>query len=236
MEHRDAPGRDRGTRLRILATTTACLLIAASEYAPASAQPPDKVRVDLAGDAAPALALLMARDADFYARENLQVFVVGKGRAQEISGPHLRLWHAGLADVIVSNRESEDLRLFAITNRRLNGVAASIILIEEKRDILLRFLRATIEGNYLARTDAPRAKKVLARDAGLKGARAIEAGYRDFQAQSPPDMEISIAEVGNVLKANKLNLNADAYVDDSFVPELRKAGFIETLRKKYGTL
>ena len=121
--------------------------------------------------------------------------VTAKGRAQEISGPQLRLWHAGLADVILSNRVAQDLRLIALTSRRLTGVAASIILIEEKSDILTRFLRATIEGNFVALRDPARARKILARDAGIKGARAIDASYRDFQAQSLPDMDISVADV-----------------------------------------
>jgi ABC-type nitrate/sulfonate/bicarbonate transport system substrate-binding protein len=221
-------------KLRIACFAIACLLIAAGH--PVSAQQPDTVRVDLVRDDAPMLALLTAKDAGFYARENLDVLVTGKGRAQEISGPQLRLWHVGLADVILSNRVAQDLRLIALTSRRLTGVAASIILIEEKSDILTRFLRATVEGNYLALREPAHAKKVLARDAGIKGARAIDASYRDFQAQSLPDMDISVASVQSVLKAGKIGLDAGVYVDGSLLAELRASGFFETLQKKYGKL
>ena len=193
------------------------------------------MRVDLVRDDASMLALLTAKDAGFYARENLDVLVTGKGRAQDASGPQLRLWHVGLADVILSNRVAQDLRLIALTSRRLTGVAASIILIEEKSDILIRFLRATIEGNFVALKDPALARKILARDTGIKGTRAIDASYRDFQAQSLPDMDISVADVQRALKAGKIGLAAERYVDGSLMAELRKSGFFETLQKKYGT-
>jgi hypothetical protein len=203
---------------------------------PASSQQPDKIRVDLAGEPVAALALLMANDAGFYVREGLQVFIVGKSQAQDIAGTTLRLRHAGLVDVMLGNRDGEDARLVAATSRRLTGVVASVVAIEEKRDLLLRFLRATIEGNYLALIDGSRARGVLARDARVKGARAIDSAYRDFQTHAAPDMDISVTEVGNLLKATKIGFGAEAYVDDSLLAELRKAGFFETLRPKHGRL
>ena len=237
MGRRDAPGLERlkvRTRRLIATAAIVCLLMAAG--GPASAQQPDKVRVDLAGEPGPALALLTAKQADFYAQQHLQVFIVGRNRVQEISGPHLRLRHAGLTDVMLGNRGAEDLRLFAATSRRFTGVAASTVALEEKRELLIRFLRATVEGNYLALREPARAKTVLARDAGIKGARAIDASYRDFQAQSLADMNISIAEVQGVLRAGKIGLDAGVYVDGSLLEELRASGFFETLRTKYGKL
>jgi hypothetical protein len=81
-----------------------------------------------------------------------------------------------------------------------------------------------------------RARGVLARDARVKGARAIDSAYRDFQTHAAPDMDISVTEVGNLLKATKIGFGAEAYVDDSLLAELRKAGFFETLRPKHGRL
>ena len=67
----------------------------------------------------------------------------------------------------------------------------------------MRFLRAVIEGNYLALTDAARAKAVLARELKIKNPKIIDISYEDFRAQSPPDMDISMPGVENVLKLTR---------------------------------
>jgi ABC-type nitrate/sulfonate/bicarbonate transport system substrate-binding protein len=221
--------------MRIAVAALAYLLIAAGGCPSALAQAADKVRVDFSGDASAALALFVANNAKFYAKENLQVFLVGKNRAQEISGPHVRLRHASLAEVGRDNRGILDLRMIATTSRKLTGVVASFIDLDEKRDILIRFLRATIEGNYLAHQDQVRAKAVLARDLGLRGARAIDSSYRTFRAQSLRDMDISIPDVENALKimTGRTHLKASVYVDVSLLSDLHASGFFEAMRKKY---
>jgi NitT/TauT family transport system substrate-binding protein len=106
-----------------------------------------------------------------------------------------------------------------------------------RRDLALRFLRAVIEGNYLALTDAARAKAVLARELKIKNPRIIDISYDDFRAQSPPDMDISLPGVENVFKiAAGGSRNVVDYIDGSVLAELRKTDFFATLRKKYGNL
>ena len=102
----------------------------------------------------------------------------------------------------------------------------------------MRFLRAAIEGNYLALTDAARAKTVLARELKIKNPKIIDISYEDFRAQSPPDMDISMPGVENVLKltAGSGSRNAADYIDGSVLAELRKTDFFATLQKKYGKL
>jgi ABC-type nitrate/sulfonate/bicarbonate transport system substrate-binding protein len=105
-----------------------------------------------------------------------------------------------------------------------------------RQDLAMRFLRAVIEGNYLALTDAARAKAVLARELNVKSQTIIDISYDDFRAQSPPDMDISMPGVENVLKisAGKGSRNPDDYIDGAALMELRKAGFFATMQKKYG--
>ena len=109
---------------------------------------------------------------------------------------------------------------------------------DQRRDLATRFLRAVIEGNYLALTDAKRAKQVLARELKIKNQTIIDISYDDFKAQSPPDMTISMPGVENVLKlsAGDGSRNADDYIDGVVLMELRKSGFFETMQKKYGKL
>jgi NitT/TauT family transport system substrate-binding protein len=105
-----------------------------------------------------------------------------------------------------------------------------------RRDLALRFMRAVIEGNYLALTDAARAKAVLTRELNIKNPKIIDISYADFRAQSPPDMDISSPGVENVLKisAGTGSRRPDDYVDGSVIEELRKSGFFTAMQKKYG--
>jgi NitT/TauT family transport system substrate-binding protein len=110
--------------------------------------------------------------------------------------------------------------------------------LKERRDLVMRFLRAVIEGNYLALTDAARAKAVLARELKVTNPKIIDISYDDFRAQSPPDMDISMPGVENVLKlaGGEGSRNPADYIDAGVLAELRKTDFFATLRKKYGKL
>jgi len=117
-----------------------------------------------------------------------------------------------------------------------SGVVVRRADLKERRDLALRFLRAVIEGNYLALTDAARAKQVLARGLKVKNPRIVDISYEDFRAQSPPDMDISMPGVENVLKigAGSGSRNPADYIDGSVLAELRKEGFFAALQKTYG--
>jgi NitT/TauT family transport system substrate-binding protein len=119
-----------------------------------------------------------------------------------------------------------------------SGVVMRRTDLTDRRQLALRFLRAVIEGNYLALTDAARAKAVLARELNVKNPKIIDISYEDFRAQSPPDMTISMPGVENVLKisAGTGSRNPDDYIDGIAMMELRKSGFFETMQKKYGKL
>src|SRR5262249_28533139 len=68
-----------------------------------------------------------------------------------------------------------------------------------ERDQLKRFLKATIEGNYLALTDAMRAKEVLAKELHGMTPRTLDIAYADFKAQSPPNIEPTEQGADNIM-------------------------------------
>jgi NitT/TauT family transport system substrate-binding protein len=117
-----------------------------------------------------------------------------------------------------------------------SGVVVRRSDLKERRELAMRFLRAVIEGNYLALTDAARAKEVLARELKVKNPKIIDISYEDFRAQSPPDMTISMPGVENVLKigGGDGSRNVADYIDGSVLAELHKTGFFAALEKKYG--
>ena len=106
--------------------------------------------------------------------------------------------------------------------------------IAQRQDVLLRFLKATIEGNYLALTDAARAKEVLAKELKIVDARIVEITYEDFKAQSPPNIEISLPGVENILALFPgVSRKITDYVDTTLLDGLRSDGFFAAMERKY---
>ncbi len=106
-----------------------------------------------------------------------------------------------------------------------------------KPDLIVRFLKAAIEGNHLALTNEGLAKQVLAKELKLTNAKIVDISYEDFKAQSPPNMEPSVKGAENVIAriggAGSQNL-AD-YMDTSVIEGVKKAGFFADMQKKYGS-
>jgi NitT/TauT family transport system substrate-binding protein len=107
--------------------------------------------------------------------------------------------------------------------------------IEGHRDLLARFLQASIEGNYLALTDEKRAREVLAREVKITDAKIIETSYSDFKQQSPVNLEPSRAAAQNIIDQfpTLKSRNVGDYVDASILDGLRKDGFFAEMQRKY---
>jgi NitT/TauT family transport system substrate-binding protein len=106
--------------------------------------------------------------------------------------------------------------------------------LSSRRDLHKRFLKATIEGNYLALSDAARAKEALAKELKITDPKILDISYQDFRQQSPPDTVPSQTGAENILAqfpggSGKL----DDYIDMSLLDEIRKEGFIDSLARKY---
>lgn len=115
------------------------------------------------------------------------------------------------------------------------GIVVRRADIAARRDWLTRFLRATIEGNYIALTDSGRAKQVLAKELKITNSKILDGTYNDFKAQSPQNLEPSAQSVQNVLKFFPGDRqNVGDYVDTSLVDALRNNGFFAVMAAKYG--
>jgi NitT/TauT family transport system substrate-binding protein len=107
--------------------------------------------------------------------------------------------------------------------------------IAARRDLLLRFLKASIEGNDIALTDEKRAKEVLAKELKIASAKILDITYDDFKKQSPADLEPSPAGAQNVLKQFPgASQKVGDYVDTSLLDALKSAGFFAAMQQKYG--
>src|SRR5215469_7895847 len=115
-----------------------------------------------------------------------------------------------------------------------SGITVQRSALASRRDALTRFLKATIEGNYLALSDEKRAKAILAKELKISDPRIIDISYNDFKQQSPPDLEPSRRGAENILA----QLGGDSsqitdYVDTGILDTLQNSGFFEEMRRKY---
>jgi len=108
--------------------------------------------------------------------------------------------------------------------------------LQANRDVLTRFLKATIEGNYLALADAKRAKEVLAKETRIADPKIVEISYNDFTQMTPLNTEPTRAGADNILAQfpSGVSRNIDDYIDLGILDGLKKEGFFATLEKKYG--
>jgi ABC-type nitrate/sulfonate/bicarbonate transport system substrate-binding protein len=116
-----------------------------------------------------------------------------------------------------------------------SGVVVKKNYLDAHRDVLTRFVKATIEGNYIALTDAKRAKEVLAREAKITDPKILDISYEDFKQQSPPDLAPVAAGADNVIAQfpAEVSRNVADYVDASLLDGLRQDGYVAATARKY---
>ena len=115
------------------------------------------------------------------------------------------------------------------------GLVVKQSTLANRRDVLVRFLKAVMEGNHLALTDEKRAKEVLAREAKISDPKILDISYNDFKQQSPLDIEPTRAGAANVLAQFPAGeaKGIDDYLDLGILDELKKSGFVADLQRKY---
>jgi NitT/TauT family transport system substrate-binding protein len=127
--------------------------------------------------------------------------------------------------------------LVDLVPEQIPWVFSSIVVrradIEGRRDALLRFLKATIEGNYLALADAGRAKQMLAKELKITDEKVLDIAYNDFKAQSPANLDMSIEGARNILAQFGGNQNVADYADTSLLDALRSEGFFSATAQNY---
>ena len=116
-----------------------------------------------------------------------------------------------------------------------SGVVAKKDYLDAHRDVLRRFLLATVEGNYLALTDETRAKEVLSHETKISDPKILAISYEDFKQQSPQNLAPVRAGADNIIAQfpPEVSRNVDDYVDASLLDALQKDGSLAALEKKY---
>ncbi|MFL5002539.1 MAG: ABC transporter substrate-binding protein [Xanthobacteraceae bacterium] len=119
-----------------------------------------------------------------------------------------------------------------------SGLVVKRSYLQDNRALLVRFLKATIEGNYLALSDQRRAKDTLAEETKVSDAKVIAISYDDFRQQTPLNIEPSRPGAENVIAQfpEGVSRNVDDYMDTSLLEEIKKDGFFARLAQKYGRL
>jgi len=117
-----------------------------------------------------------------------------------------------------------------------SGVVVKKATLDARRDVLERFLLATVEGNYLALTDQARAKEVLARETKISDPKILAISYEDFRQQSPANLEPVRAGADNVIAQfpAEVSRRVEDYVDASLLEKHKQQGAFSALEKKYG--
>ncbi len=128
--------------------------------------------------------------------------------------------------------------LVDLVPEQIPWVFSSIVVrrgdISGRRDLLLRFLKGTIEGNYLALTDEARAKNVLAKELKITDPKILDITYNDFKAQSPINIEISRPGAENILtQFPDASQKVEDYVEMSLLDALRDQGYFAAMARNY---
>jgi NitT/TauT family transport system substrate-binding protein len=117
-----------------------------------------------------------------------------------------------------------------------SGVVVKKDFLDAHRDTLKRFLLATVEGNYLALSDATRAREVLASETKTTDPKVLDISYEDFRQQSPANLAPVRAGADNIVAQfpAEVSRRVEDYVDTSLLEELKADGALAALQKKYG--
>jgi NitT/TauT family transport system substrate-binding protein len=159
--------------------------------------------------------------------QRLAAVKAGEIKATPINEPIASLARAQGVDVLIDLVPAQIPWVFSSIVVRRGDIAA-------RRDVLMRFLKGTIEGNYLALTDERRAKDVLAKELKITDPKILDVTYDDFKAQSPANLEISQPGADNILaQFPGGSQKAEDYIDTSLLDALRTEGYFAAMTQKY---
>ena len=106
--------------------------------------------------------------------------------------------------------------------------------LQGSREVLKKFLKATIEGAYLGLTDENLAKQVLATELRITDPRFLAISYDEYKTQTPRTLEPSRPGADNILaQLPGGSTKLEDYIDRSLLDELDKEGFFTQIRRKY---
>ena len=118
-----------------------------------------------------------------------------------------------------------------------SGLVVDKTYLAKNRDAVLRFMRATVEGNYLGVVEVDQAKPVMARALKISDQKNLDITYDNFKTYTPlnaePTREGGQAIIDTVI-APGASRAVDDYQDWSIHEELKKEGFFDAMAEKYG--
>jgi NitT/TauT family transport system substrate-binding protein len=116
-----------------------------------------------------------------------------------------------------------------------SGIVVRRSYLVEHRDLVRRFIKATMEGNALALSNEEMAKEILARQTKVADPKIIDISYRDFRLQDPSNIELSRQAAENVIANFPEGASAklEDYLDTGILEELKNSGFVDALQQKY---
>lgn len=118
-----------------------------------------------------------------------------------------------------------------------SGLVVDRRYLADNRDAVLRFMRATVEGNYLGVSDPARAKPVLAQRLGITDGKILDFTYDNFRTYTPLNAEptrVGGQAIVDTVAAPGASRDVDDYQDWSIHEELRREGFFDAMAQKYG--
>ncbi len=115
-----------------------------------------------------------------------------------------------------------------------SGLVVSRKFLNERRDLVIAFIKATVEGNYLALSDPKQAKETMARELKLSESRIVDLTYENFKRETPINAELTLEGAKNIIDVlQPENKNVNAYLDNSIHEGLQKEGFFDRMKVKY---
>jgi len=147
---------------------------------------------------------------------------------------------AMLGEPSASGARRQGLRIMVdLAAERIPWVYSALVVrrgdLAGRREVIKRFLQATIEGATLGRANPDGAKDVLTRIAKITDPALLAMSYDEFKAETPPMLEPTRQEAENVLAQFPGGSNRiEDYVETSLIEELKREGFFAATAHKYG--
>jgi ABC-type nitrate/sulfonate/bicarbonate transport system substrate-binding protein len=119
----------------------------------------------------------------------------------------------------------------------ITAVAVRRAFLEQKRDVVKRFMRAYAEGTYQFTTDREKAMAVYKKRLKQNNPKALEETYQYFAPKFSYPTRVSQNGMRNTLDLiaadnPKLDTNLGKYLDESVLDELEKEGFFKRIIQK----
>ena len=160
--------------------------------------------------------------------EGLAAMTAGKIFAQRMGFPfHIKAQQMGMRELIDFSKLGLEENIGAMITTRS--------FIAQRRETVLRYLRAYVRGMHRFKTDKEFAKRVYGKFALINDESLLEANWQEYAThmlRSPRPTLKGVQQVIDSGTLGKIDVKAERLVDMSLVNELEKSGFIDSVYKE----